>query len=59
MSEELKNPATTEDPDPRCDICGSHRISAGGGCVSCHDDYAPGHGLGEEKPETAKEASDE
>ena len=28
-------------------------------CIPCHDDYAPGHGYGEEKPETAKEESDE
>ena len=49
----------TTKPDHRCAICGSYRISAGGGCIPCHDDYAPGHGYGEEKPETAEEESDE
>lgn len=46
------------DPDPSCDICGSSQFM-GSLCIPCHDDYAPGHGYGEEKPETAKEESDE
>ena len=47
---------TTEETTPRCDICGSYRISAGGGCIPCHDDYSPHR---EPPDETAKEESDE
>lgn len=49
---------TTEETTTRCDICGSSQFM-GSLCIPCHDDYAPGHGYGEEKPETAKEESDE
>ena len=46
----------TTKPDHRCAIRGSYRISAGGGCIPCHDDYSPHR---EPPDETAKEESDE